>query len=236
MTGGEAARPAGIARPARWLWRLCLAGLALWAATAFAVVAAAAWMQHLHGQGRSLEQPVDAAIVLGAGIDPDLLAAFSSRRRVAAGVALLREGKARQLIMSGGSSDPQGPSSAELMRDYALTLGAPPDAVLVEGRSGSTLQNLLFSFPLAEQHGWQRLALVTDHAHLLRAELLAAYFGRPEIGLVAASGLEREGWEDVAQTIGREALAWWYNLGKVGMWTLLGALGVPASERGEIVQ
>ncbi len=224
------------ASPARWLRRLCLVALAVWALTAVAVVVAAAWMQHRHGEGRSLDQPVDAAIVLGAGIDPDQLAAYSSRRRVATGVALLRAGKARHLIMSGANSDPDGPSGAELMRDYALTLGAPPEAVLVEGRSGSTLQNLLFSFPLAEQHGFQRLALVTDHAHLLRAELLAAYFGRPEIGLVAAPGLEREGWEDIAQTIGREALAWWYNLGKVGMWSLLGALGMPPDERGEIVQ
>jgi uncharacterized SAM-binding protein YcdF (DUF218 family) len=232
----HAGRSAGVASLARRLWRLCLVALAVGAATVLAVVAAAAWMQHRHGEGRSLDQPVDAAIVLGAGIDPDLRAAYSSRRRVAAGVALLRDGKARHLILSGGTSTGEGPSAAELMRDYALEIGAPADAMLVEGRSRTTLQNLLFSFPLAERHGFERLALVTDNTHLLRADLLAAYFGRRGIGLVAASGLEREGWEDIAQTIGREALAWWYNLGKVGMWSLLGALGVPASERAEIVQ
>ena len=219
-----------------WLRRLVLLGLAIWAVTALAVVAAAAWMQHVHGDGRSLTEPVDAAIVLGAGIDPDDFAAYSTRRRVAAGVALLREGKARHLIMCGGPPRPDGPSAAELMRDHALSLGAPPEAIVVEGRSHTTLQNLRFAFAIAQQHGFERLALVTDNGHLLRSDLLAAYFGRPGIGLAAASGMEREGWQDVARSIGRESLAWWYNLGKVGMWTVLGWIGLPASDRAEIVQ
>lgn len=186
-----------------------------------------------HGAGRSLAEPVDAVLVLGAGIDGDGVPAYSSRRRVAAAVALLGAGLARNAILS-GSGRPV--PSAERMRRYAVSLGAPPAALMIESRASSTFQNLLFGLALAEANGFERLAIVTDAYHLERARVLAAYFGRPGIGLVAVRGLEHEAWQDRAWTTLREALAWWYNLAKVVGWETLGAAGLSAQERREWIR
>ena len=186
----------------------------------------------LHGNGRSLEAPVDAAIVLGGGVDPDGVLGFSTRRRVATGVSLLAAGKARHLILSGGPILHQRvTAAAELMREHAVALGAPPDTLVLEARSRSTFENLRFSLRIAEERGFERLAVLTDAHHLERARWLAGYFGAGEIGLVAARGLEHESWHDRAYHVAREALAWWYNLAKIAAWETLAAAGLDPRER-----
>ena len=224
----------------RWLRRLALAGAALLLLTAVAVVIATAAMQQRHGEGRSLAQPVDAAIILGAGVEPDGVLHYSSRRRVAAGVALLRAGQTDRLILSGGMVPYVGTSAAALMRDYAISLGAAPGSVLVEDQSRTTFENLRFSFRLAHAAGLRRLALVTDDSHLLRASWLACYFGDCGIALVAVPTLGSSIWSsirvDTVLGTGRETLAWWYNLGKIASWSILDSLGIPESRREQLVR
>ena len=212
------------------LCRAALSGLAVLIVTVLAVIAAAEAMESWHGHGRSLERPVDAAIVLGAGVYRDGTLEPPSRRRVAAAVELLRKGMARALIVSGGPVPQVEPTAAELMRDYAISLGAPRESVLVEDAAGSTFENLRFSFEIARQAGLDRLAIVTDDSHLLRAAWLACYFGDCGIGMVAAPASTE--WSEFL----REALAWWYNIGKVAVWSLLGAAGIPEETRGHIVE
>ena len=186
----------------------------------------------LYGEGRSLEKPVDAVIVLSASVDGDGMLGYSSRRRVAAAVALLTAGKARYLILSGGPiRHPRVSSAAELMHEYAVTLGAPPDRLVHEARARSTFENLRFSLPLAEERGFERLAIATDTYHLERARWLAAFFGHGAIELVAVRGLEYENWHDRTYHIVREAMAWWYNLGKVTGWEALAVAGLDARAR-----
>lgn len=216
----------------RALRRLFLLGAALVLATAAAVVWTALSMQERHGGGGSLEQPVDAAIVLGSGVDPDGILHYSSRRRVAAAVELLESGGAKRLVMSGGAVRWAGASAAALMREHAIALGAPPDAVLLEERSGTTFENLRFSFEIARNEGLGTLAIVSDDTHLTRAAWLACYFDRCGIGLVSVNTLRGAGWIDQVLNVGRETMAWWYNLGKVALWSLSEATGVPVEERG----
>jgi len=223
-----------IIRLLRWGLRLCIVVLAV---TVGAVLyfADANWRQY--GAGRGLDGPVDALLVLGGGIDPDAVPGYSSRRRVVAAVALLQQGQARALIFSGGPPwKPPEVSAGALMRDYAVSLGAPPEALLVEPRAVSTFENLRFGFALAEAQGLHRLALVTDSFHIERARRLAAYFGRPEIGLVAAPGLSLESAVIKGWSILREALAWWYNLAKVGAWELMDLAGVGVNTRQGLIR
>jgi len=212
--------------------RAALLGVAVLAVTVVAVLYLSDRHMELHGHGRSLAEPVDAAIVLGAAVDGDGVLGYSSRRRVKVGVALLEQGKTRNLILSGGGAHPgRFPSVGELMRDHAVALGAPAEALLVEPDSVSTFENLRFSFALARGHGFERLAIVTDAFHLERARLLAAFFGRPDIGLAAAPGLDRDTRTNRVGFILREALAWWLNLGKAVAWELLAAGGVGPETR-----
>ncbi|HUF86841.1 MAG TPA: YdcF family protein [Thermohalobaculum sp.] len=223
-----------IRRLVRWAAGL---GLAVLAVTVAAVIYLSDRNMQRYGDGRGLAAPVDAILVLGAGIDGDSVIAYSSRRRVAAAVALLKRGKARHLVLAGGRGpDPASPSMAELMRDHAIALGAPPEALLLEDASSSTFENLRFAFALAEARGLERLAVLTDAFHLERARWLAGYFGRPDIALVAAPGLDHDSKPHRAWSILREALAWWYNLAKVAGWEALAAFGIEPEARQEWIR
>ncbi len=48
-------------------------------------------------------------------------------------------------------------------------------------------------------------------------------------------GVEREPWHEIAFQTAREALAWWYNIGKVAVWSMLGAAGIPEETRKLVV-
>lgn len=212
-------------------------GAAVLALTVAAVLYFSDANLRLYGQGRGLDAPVDAVLVMGGGIDGDGVLGYSSRRRVAGAVALLRAGRARNLVFLGGP-EWMHPSetAAGLMRAHAISLGAPPGALFTEDRSDSTFENLRFGFALARQRGFSDLALLTDAFHLQRTRVLAAYFGRPDARLAAVAGLERTGMPNRIASILREALAWWFNLGKVAGWEALAAAGLDADARQGLIR
>ena len=220
------------------VFRWCFGGvLVVLIATIGAVLYFSDANMRLHGQGRALVAPVDAILVLGGGVDGDWVLGYSSRRRVAVAVALLKTGRARYLILSGGPEwAPREITAAELMRAHAIALGAPPDTLLTEARSSSTFENLRFGFALAEQRGFENLAILTDAFHLERARVLAGYFGHPDVALAAVRGLEYEGIANRVWSILREALAWWLNLAKVGGWEVLAAAGMDVDARQELIR
>ena len=223
-----------IFRLVKWGFRLGVAVLAL---TAGVVMYFSDANLRLYGAGRGLATPVDAILVLGAGVDGDKVLGYSSRRRVAVAVALLKAGRTRNLILTGGPvrTHPDF-TAAALMRAHAITLGAAPDALLTEPRSSSTFENLRLGFALAQQQGFAKLAILTDAFHLERARALAGYFGHPDVALVAVRGLELEGNHTRVWSILREAMAWWFNLAKAGGWAALGAAGMDADARGDLIR
>jgi len=199
------------------------------------VLYAAKEMRAEHLDGRSLKAPVDVAIVLASGADPDLVLGYATRRRVDAAVALMRAGQARQLIMSGGLVYGTRVSLASLMREHALARGVPAEQIQIEDRSRTTFENIRFSFAIAETHGLTRRAIVTDDFHLLRAGMLARFFGADDPALVAARGLQ---WQSIPIRLSaylRETLAWWYNIGKISAWWLGTQGGLSETELGRSI-
>ncbi len=221
----------------RWTARLALAGLAVLAATLGAVIWQDRALTAETAEGRALAGPVEVAIVLGAGVSGDGRLAYGSRRRVAAGVGLLERGLAERLVFSGGlGGNHPDISAAELMRAHAVELGAAPERLLIEPRAISTFENLRFSFEIAEREGVERLAIVSDGYHLTRASWIAAFWGRPDLAVVAAQGFERQWWPHRGVHYVRESLAWWLHLAKVAGWEGLGLLGMPEAARGAYVR
>jgi len=139
--------------------RLFWLGVILFALTAAAVIVQAGMMDRRHGQGRSLAAPVDVTIVLAGSIEPDDILSYPSRRRVAAGVALLQAGQTRRLMMSGGRYRFGSPSLAAKMRDYAVSLGADAGLIDVEEASATTFENVRFAIPQARAGGAARICL-----------------------------------------------------------------------------
>lgn len=112
----------------------------------------------------------DAIVVLGCRLRPDGRAGRALERRVAAGVALHAAGAAPLVVLSGGGAGPR--PEAEVMRELALSLGAPAASLLLETASRDTIENALCSAALLRARGLERAILVTDRYHALRAGLL----------------------------------------------------------------
>lgn len=216
----------------RWARRLFRLGAALFLITLAAVIYLDQRTAVEALGGAEIAEPVDAAIVLGAGVSGDGRLHYSSRRRVEGAVKLLESGKAGHLIFSGGLGPTHPTTSAgTLMRDFAVALGADPARLTVEPRAVSTFENIRFSFTIAEEQGFGTLALVSDPYHLARASQLAAFFGRPGLPVSAVYGFETTWWPHRAVHYTREALAWWLNIGKVAGWEALALIGISLDDR-----
>ncbi|MEM7671317.1 MAG: YdcF family protein [Pseudomonadota bacterium] len=218
---------------------LVLAGLGVvvFFVTLWAVIVTSSQARQDHLLGKSLQEPVEVVLVLGAGMDPDGIISFSSRRRVYTAVQMLEEGKADYLMFTGAAGPAQARiSMGDLMRDLAIAEGADPTRLLAEGQSISTFQNLLFSYPMIEERGFTRIAILTDSFHLPRAAALSGFFGKPDVMLIVSPGLEYEHWAPRYWTYVRETLAWWLNALKVTGWWALETLGVSEAERTALIR
>ncbi len=179
--------------------------------------------------------PADIIVVLGAGMDADGTLHPSSILRVEKAVKLFQAGAAPRLHFSGGEGILNGPAAGDKMAELAVSLGVPRAAISTENHSFSTLQNALFSMPALQNA--DRIILVTEGFHLARAWLSfhwAAWQSgrRIEIAL-AHSTIFRggQGWSNGPKLLAREVLAIWFNLTRVGLWHIGGALGVEPQSR-----
>jgi uncharacterized SAM-binding protein YcdF (DUF218 family) len=220
-----------------WSGRLALAGLAVVALTFFSVW----WMQgrqyEAHAVARPIVPPVDAVIVLGGGMDPDGELNIIGRARVRAAVALLERGDAAHALFTGfGCKEGHACSEAAAMQARAVLDGADPARLIVEPNARTTLENLALSFAIADDRGFQRLAVLTDAFHLSRAVALARLFGREVVPVAAEGGLYALPAAEQAPLLMRETLAWWYNLGKAAAWQGLVLLGWSEAERARAIR
>ena len=125
----------------------------------------------------------DYIIVLGAGLIgtrvTPLLAA-----RIDKGIELLHYNPDAMLIMSGGQGPGEDIAEGEAMAKYAEQKDVGLEKIIVEGKSTSTEENLLFSRELMEK-GWPRVIVVTTAYHVFRALLLAKQQGLECVGFGA---------------------------------------------------
>ena len=113
----------------------------------------------------------DYIIILGAGLIgtrvTPLLAA-----RIDKGIELLHDNPNAVLIMSGGQGPGEDIAEGEAMARYAEQKGVDLGKIIVEGKSTSTEENLLFSRELMSRDR-PRVIVVTTAYHVFRALLLA---------------------------------------------------------------
>ena len=115
----------------------------------------------------------DTAIVLGAPAYHNGEWNACLVARVQRGVALLKAGTVKTLILSGGVDIENGASEAGVMLEIALRAGADPKTLLLEPLSKTTVENLEFSQVLMRREGLQNAVIVSDPYHLPRASLIA---------------------------------------------------------------
>jgi uncharacterized SAM-binding protein YcdF (DUF218 family) len=119
----------------------------------------------------------DAVIVLGGMGDERVWRATGAPtwnddvERIMAAERILREGKARFAIVSGGTNDPALArfSEARQLAEQLHAWGVAPDRVVLEDRARNTRENALYSKEILVARGWTRVLVVTSAFHVPRA-------------------------------------------------------------------
>ena len=145
----------------------------LFLAVAAAVLAAALVTYRILDQGRRDERrPADAIVVMGAaqydGVPSPVFAA-----RLDHAVALYEDGLAPRLIVTGGKQEGDRTTEAASARAYAVRHGVPPEAILVEDRSRTTLESIRGVATLMEEADLRDALFVSDPSHMLRVLQMA---------------------------------------------------------------
>jgi uncharacterized SAM-binding protein YcdF (DUF218 family) len=117
--------------------------------------------------GTSQRVEADAILVLGAAVWPGESASPILYSRVQTAIELYEQGYADALILSGGLGQ-YPPSEAEIMRRLAASAGVPDEALILEDRSHSTLDNVRNAAALMRQRGWKSVLVVSDPFHVYR--------------------------------------------------------------------
>ena len=201
LAGGWLARRRS--RAGRLCFRVFCAGVGLGAVGLTAIEAVLV----SHGETDNAALPVDAVIVLGAGVNGETpSAALWSRIRAAE--EYLQKHPDVPVVLSGGQGPGEDISEAEAMR---LALWGEDEAenarLLLEEKSTNTAQNLAFSKALLEEYGLDTetavIAVVTNDFHCFRARMIAQKQGLRAIGVPA----ELPWWWLTANYYLREAFA-----------------------------
>ena len=118
----------------------------------------------------------DAIVVLGGsteGISPPRVMPDLNEHgdRVLYAAQLYKEGKAPKIVLSGGRIDwyGKGESEATDMARLLELAGVPADVILKEGDSRNTHENALFTKPILEANGIEKVLLVTSAFHTPRS-------------------------------------------------------------------
>lgn len=118
----------------------------------------------------------DAVVMLGGLTSASSNALFQldfdlATDRAIAALELVRQHKARNLVLGGGLTKAiPNPGEGELLRQWITTWGISPVPVQVLGLCRDTRDEALRTKALADAQGWKRIMLVTSAAHMRRAE------------------------------------------------------------------
>ncbi|WLT30720.1 YdcF family protein [Geothrix sp. PMB-07] len=169
--------------------------------------------QVLRGASGDEAAPADAILVLGRRLEADqptrvFLARLAHAER------LWRSGLAPRIFVAGGATGASVRSEAEAGRDWLVARGVPLEAILLEGRSQHTLENLFNVRAEMRDAGWSTLLMVSDSLHLARAQATAQGLGlavRCSPALEAPPARGSAGWWRRAAS--EAFLLHWYHTG-----------------------
>ena len=146
---------------------------------------------------------VDAAVVLGAA-QYDGRPSPQLQARLDHAVRLWQRGAARLIIVTGGKQEGDRFTEAESGREYLVAAGVPLRSIVVEPRGTSTFESLRLVRDETRELQVERIAIVSDPYHVLRASLVARELGFDAISSATRTSVTRGG-DAFARNV-REAL------------------------------
>ncbi|HEX5149712.1 MAG TPA: YdcF family protein [Candidatus Limnocylindrales bacterium] len=122
---------------------------------------------------RDEERPADAIVVMGAAqYDGRPSRVFAAR--IDHAVSLYFAGVAPRLVMTGGKAEGDRTTEAAAGRAFAMELGVPPEDILVEEHSRTTLESIRAVATLLAANDIRNAIFVSDRPHMLRVLRMAA--------------------------------------------------------------
>jgi uncharacterized SAM-binding protein YcdF (DUF218 family) len=158
------------------------AGFAAFALLAFTPLASSL---HRGMEASPLLPPADAIVVLGSGVMPEGELTDNSLRRTIHGIRLFRQGLAPRIVLLG--PEYHGAVEAEVRARYAVDLGIPEGALVVEPQGLSTRDEARRVFSRLGGRRGAAVILVTGLHHMPRARLV---FEREGMAVIAAPVIE----------------------------------------------
>ncbi|MDJ0641117.1 MAG: YdcF family protein [Paracoccaceae bacterium] len=195
-------------------WILSLTILALWCAFIGTMLYVAMF------EPPETTPQAQAVVVLGGNPPENGALVGPSLARLETGVALIEDGAAPYLVVTGGGPQPVAP----LMADAAKAAGVAEDAVLVEAQAQSTLQNALLTADFAELDKSQPIIIVTERYHLPRAWASFRWAGFEQVHNVATDADEPFA---LSTPLLLESVKWPLNILRAGAASVAMAFDVP---------
>lgn len=119
----------------------------------------------------------DAVIVLGARVDPDGSLSTQLRYRVERAREVYEAGLADYIIVCGAQGSDEPTTEAAAMAGYLEAGRVPPEAILREDGSYSTVENLENAMHIMEELGLETAIICTSEYHVQRALWTARQMG-----------------------------------------------------------
>ncbi|SUZ62292.1 uncharacterized protein METZ01_LOCUS15146, partial [marine metagenome] len=111
----------------------------------------------------------DVIAVFAGGVGESGRAGGGYQERVQHAANLYLAGYSSHLVFSSGFVFAF--QEAEVMRDLAVALGVPPDAIILERQASSTYENVIYTRDIMIANNWEQLLVVSSPYHMRRAML-----------------------------------------------------------------
>ncbi|MEA2631894.1 MAG: hypothetical protein QOE66_2113 [Chloroflexota bacterium] len=125
-------------------------------------------------QGQRDDRRQAAAIVVMGAAQYDGRPSPVFAARIDHAVDLYRAGVAPRMVMTGGKALGDRTTEAASARAYAVARGVPPDAILVEDQSRTTLESIHAVGQVMRANGLVTAVFVSDRPHMLRVLRMAS--------------------------------------------------------------
>jgi len=117
----------------------------------------------------------NAIVVFGGGVGETGSPGKSTIERARYAVELFKKGYADYVIFSSGYTYKY--NDAENMKLFAVSMGVPEKNIILEDKSSSTYENVMFSKNILDKKGWNSILLVSSPYNMRRASLIFRKYG-----------------------------------------------------------
>ncbi len=118
----------------------------------------------------------DCIVVLGGGNEGEFLGLVSSHRLMR-GIEIFHEGRAKTIVVSGGTAQEGEIAEAPIMSREARKFRIPAEAIVVEAKSTRTAEEAAEIRKMADAREWKSVILVTSFVHMKRSVMVFEHAG-----------------------------------------------------------